>query len=190
VLKIDEVAGSVQVKDYGVITNLTFAANGVKQPSGILPAAGGVIPAPGNPYAPGAGRNLPGMPGMPGASGLPSRPLRTGMPGQADGGAVNPTGGSAAYGSGAYQPPGFAQPQGVAQAAPMSLEEQTILIEAERMRNKDAIASGRAPPLPNTLVTREADAAANAAAGNTGTLNTGAQGPILRRAPSLPPLPQ
>jgi hypothetical protein len=161
VIEIDEKAGSVKVSNAGTVQTLTFEKDGAKLPATPLPAAPAV------PGAPGA-NPIPGLPvarpvPQPAASGNPSFQLPTRIPRLPNAGAqagatpgfsgagVNVNSGSAAMAPG-FQPGNTTTP--AVQTSPqyqvpnpgpqLSLEEQAIMIEANRQRGGPG--SGLLPP--------------------------------------------
>jgi hypothetical protein len=152
VVSIDEANGIVQVDNNGQALTLSFDKDGMKIPSG--PAA----PVPGTPGAPG----LPGQPGIPRPPGMPGMVTAVGMN-------VPQLGSSAARGVPggiASSVPGSVGVAGVGttpsaiperplrtQDRPLSLEEQTIMTEANRMATQEKVNRGLMPPLPPTVLT-------------------------------------
>jgi hypothetical protein len=149
VLDIDEKGGTVKLSDYGVITNVPFAKL-PSTPSGPVNTAGIPTPHPGIPA------HLGGNPAIPQRTipGLPTRTLRTGN-GNNQGasttgaGLTTPglTGGNSSI-------PG--QFQGNSTEAPMTPEEQVILMEAQREQFKSK-GDPRAALLPPTELTSPED---------------------------------
>ena len=146
VLEIDEKAGSVKVSNAGQVATLTFDKNGAK-------AAPSAIVAPGNIPVPMATGNVGSMP-IGGNTNpnlvprtIPTRlprtpqqpPVNSGTQGLAD----NPMG----YSGG---PPAQANTTSYSH---LTGEEQTIMIEVERERNKEAVSKGIMPPPPFTALT-------------------------------------
>ncbi len=191
VLEINEVAGSVKLIYAGVPTTLDFEKDGPKLPS---------TPAPGAPRPPGTPGAVAGIPTpsairpagaspmtpntLPGMRTIPTRNLR--VPG--DGSTSSGYNATPSYGS-----PGAAMdPSGVAgipltgtgsgsAAKPswppepsMSLEEQEIMIEAQRQ-------AGVGAPLPPTSISRQLNASQQPAQEQP-------TGPILPRPPGMPSL--
>lgn len=144
VLEIDVKVGMVKVRNYGVVTNLTFEANGVKLPTtpytpppsliGGIPSPATGIPVPASPqpnaFASTTTTIGAGAGATPGVKTIPSRQLR--LP------------------AAAQTPP----PAQTAQAAPqnqLSVEEQELLLEAEaavRKQNQAANPNPKYPPPP------------------------------------------
>ncbi len=142
VLEINELEGSVKVNESGLVTLLTFDKDGAKLPSTPPPAVplAGVPPAalaPANAYAPTTGSSPVTSFGGAANTGLKPIPTRT---------LRLPTAGGAAPGLDTVTP----QTQAAKQAAPMSREEQIILMEVEREANKNNLSY---PPLPPTPLT-------------------------------------
>lgn len=150
VIEINEVAGSVRIKNHGVEEALTLEKNGMK-PTGSAPAVPG----------------LPGLPGqrLPPPNPIPGQPVTSGIPA--------PTGGSAVttFGSGTTTPqrplrvsamtsgaPGVAgtsraTTQTQSQQPTMTPEEQMVLMEINRAKYKKETDQGLLPPLPPTPIT-------------------------------------
>lgn len=192
VIRIDERAGTVRINYAGTESTLDFTNNGVKVALG-APAPGG---APGGvPRAPGVGGiPAPGTTARPGLA-LPmpmGRSLRTGTPSGAQ--SANQTGVSpTAYG---YQNPSLAGGNltvgGVATANPQTqvnpvnqlpVEQQLVLIEAERERTQQAVSIGAAPPIPPTPISQSTTPTVNQS-------QTTQNRSFPIRAPGLPTLPQ
>lgn len=141
VIEINEIAGSVRIKNHGVEEALTLEKNGMK-PAGSAPAV------PGLPGLPGAPRIPPPIPGRPVTSGIPA-----------------PTGGSTVttFGSGTtpVRPlrvstsgsPGVATPTAQAQHQVLTPESQAALMEVNRALTARQVAEGTMPPLPPTELT-------------------------------------
>jgi hypothetical protein len=144
VLEINIAAGTVRVRNQGVDQLLDMEKNAPKGPPS-APAPGGAapglrgpspIPVP-LPHASPAPSSAP-----PGFSAAPSRQVRTGSAG-------NNAGGAGLQGAG---------PSGLSNQAqdgppPLTLEEQTIMIEVERVRTQAQVDAGDLPPLPPTDLT-------------------------------------
>lgn len=184
VLDIDEVAGNVKLRNGGVEVTLNIDKDGPK----LAPS-----PAPGVPGIPGAVPPVPGIgrtvtPAAPGANPgftMPTRTLR--LP--PAGGGVGNTGSVSPGGIGAGMVPGInpgygATPQNLSSGQPqrswppesnVSLEEQTILMEAQKQ-------AGR---VPAALFPVSGNPGSETPA-NPQTPNT----PTLPRPPGSPPLPQ
>lgn len=148
VLAIDSQARTVKLNNNGTVTNLMltdFITRVTAPVTGPAPGAPGVMPVP----APGMPRPVPqpqaGMVPPPGAQPqlgvgispvqpsqphagitMPSRPVRTATAGLPGAGV-----------------PATAQ-------RPLSMEEQTAIMEVERLRTRDAVSRGEMPPLPPT----------------------------------------
>lgn len=136
VLEIDEKLGSIKFNNFGTVVTLTLEKDGAKLPNTPPPA----VPPPGappgfpppaaaaTPYAPAGGATVTTIGG--GGAGLKSIPTRTlrlpAAPGVAGG----------------------VQPQGTAQTAPLSHEEQMILMEVEREQHKNDANYPPPPPTP------------------------------------------
>jgi hypothetical protein len=165
VLEIDAKEGTVKVNDFGTITTLDFEHNGIKTPTaapgpGAAPQPGGGLALPGaKPFGPagGGGQPIPTirpmrLPLPAGAAALPASGGATpmsasGSPSLALGGTSVPL-----YGS----TPAQAQPQPQAAALPtsqLSAEEQFLMIEANRERQKQLGLDKKLPPLPPTPLT-------------------------------------
>jgi hypothetical protein len=180
VITIDEKAGSVKVNNAGSVQTLTFEKDGAKLPSTPAPAMPGGVPGgvqgiPGLPVA----RPLPGLP----AGGTPNFQLPTRVPRLPGAQAAGATGASLGQ---PVQAPGFLpgnttlgfQNSSAVSPVPstphpqLSLEEQAIMIEA----NRQAGGPGAALLPPTALTPR---------GGETTTPNpTPAQS-----IPSFPPIP-
>jgi len=167
VIDIDEKAGSVKVNNAGSVQTLTFEKDGAKLPSTPAPAAPGV---PGAPQIPGLPAARPGQ--LPATGGTPNFQLPSRVPRIPTAGAQAPgmTGliGSPATGAGgapAYASPGFlpgntttpilqnsgaapSQTQSSVPGTQLSLEEQAIMIEANRQAGGPGAAL-----LPPTMLT-------------------------------------
>jgi hypothetical protein len=157
VLEIDEQAGSVKLKNAGVLATLTFEKDGVKAPGG------------GGPPPPPAGIGMPPTPARAGLSAPPGlrqippplarnlrlpqsasqpqspQPMPTAQPvagGQPFQAVINP-----------FQNNQSSQPQGQAQTETVSPEVQAILIEKARLEHAAEIQQGKYPPLPPTSLT-------------------------------------
>ncbi len=169
VIEIDDKAGSVKVNNAGTIQTLTFEKDGAKLPSTPTPAAPGV---PGAPVIPGlpVNRAVPSAPGTTPTFQLPTRIPRLPAPG-AQASIASPTTGIGSTlpvtGATPTYTPGFlpgntlsAQnpTQTASPAAPSrpqySLEEQQIMIEAERQMGGPTAAL-----LPPTALTPKLNAA-------------------------------
>lgn len=147
VIQVDEKVKSVTVDDFGTPTVLTMDKDSPKTTS---------APAPGGP-PPGA----PAMPSLPSPTGgTPAPPLRT-IPtrslrsqnadasASAGNGMVASAPGFGMASTGAVQPrANTPQPN-----EDLSLEQQMLMIEAERERTKDLVNAGKLPPLPPTPFT-------------------------------------
>jgi hypothetical protein len=137
VLEINEAAGTIKFKNHGTEEIKDLSKDGVKQPTGPAPAMAGLpgVPSPAVPSVPNALTSVP-----PGGSGvttfggnagnvaIPNRPVRT-----------TPSA-SGIVASGTHPP----------EARPMSLEEQTVLIEVQRKLTAEKVQRGELPPLPPT----------------------------------------
>lgn len=153
VVSIDEASGIVQVDNNGQALTLSFDKDGMKIPSG--PAA----PVPGTPGASG----LPGQPGIPRPPGMPGMVTAAGMNAPQFGGTPLARGVSGGVGSSPQGSLGVAGAGTVPSAIPerplrtqdrpLSLEEQTILMEANRMATQEKVNRGLMPPLPPTVLT-------------------------------------
>jgi hypothetical protein len=160
VLDIDEIAGTVKVKNAGVIETVSFKENGVKQAGGGgVPGVPGVPPPAGiNPYAPAPPAAHPAIP-MPNR--IPRLPVSGVTPtaNTAAGGSPYAGAAPAAYGGtatpnirlGNATMPLGSVPSQPAQAQPQMMqvtaEEQRIYMEIERQKNPTG------PPLPPTELT-------------------------------------
>lgn len=138
VLEINAQAGTVRIKYEGTEIPLNFMDNGAKaiapppgQPG--QPGAPGMIPPPGSVGAPPPGFGNPGSNVRP----LPTRTLRLPTPSASAAPAMAP---------------GFGHPNpGLPSAAAqneMSAEQHVIMLELERERTKQQVATGLLPPLP------------------------------------------
>lgn len=134
VLEIDEKLGAIKFNNFGTVVTLTLEKDGAKLPNTPPPA----MPAPGAPppitgYAPPGGNPLPGASvttiggGNTGLKSIPTRTLR--LPSTAGNGV---------------------QTQGTGSAAPLSHEEQIVLMELEREQHKN---DPKYPPPPPTPLT-------------------------------------
>jgi hypothetical protein len=152
VLEINDKVGSVKVNNAGTVQTLTFEKDGAKLPATPAPVAPGVPPAAGG------AASIPGLPGArplpqpPGASPTPSFQLPTRTPRLPQVGSQPSVGGVMLPG---FQGGGAAASQNPSQAAPptpqYSLEEQAIMIEANRLRGGPG-----AELLPPTILTPKA----------------------------------
>jgi hypothetical protein len=164
VLGIDEKSRSVRVNDFGEVTTLTFEKNGPKlatspaqstapvvPTNSNLPVPSPSVPGTANPFTPGSATNS-------GVRSVPTRGLRLPV---SDPGLVSPQTNSAPAAAGIPvlpipplqptpmpAPPISTQPQG-GQAQQLSAEEQMILdeLERERNRNNPLSAPTQQPPL-------------------------------------------
>ena len=151
VLAIDEAAGTVKIDNNGQVDTLNFEKNGVKAPSGPATAPVGV-PGPGGIPRPGMPGGLPMRPGMPMPAG--------GMPGAIGAPPVSALGTAAGTGlAGTTDANGLPARnlRGPTAAEPLSLEEQTIMVEANREMTRNQVQQGLLPPLPPTALTSEQD---------------------------------
>ena len=132
VLEINVAAGTVKIDNNGTVQDLDIAKNAPKAAPGPAPAAG--LPAP-----PPSGGVMPAPPSIPVAPALTSfnRPLRGNGTGQS----------GAIVGAGPNQVGTPTAPE------PLSLEDQTIMIEANRIRYQKQVEAGELPPLPPTDLT-------------------------------------
>jgi hypothetical protein len=183
VLEINTDAGSVKVNNYGTITNLNFADNGIKPPTAPAPAPG---PAPGLPgFVPAPGANPAALPGGAPSFTRPMRPFTTGGAAAA----VAPGAVAPAY-AGGVSLPGFStassaasQPQQDTGPA-LSYEARVALIEAQRQRYKDQ-GSPLANLLPPLAATRALTPGASGSSSGTATPR-----PLTPpRPPTLPLVP-
>jgi hypothetical protein len=159
VVAIDEKAGSVKVLNGGKEFTLTFDKDGSKLPASPPPPMPGTLPGalPGLPPPPSgmmpspmktADMNIPAFPARAVRTGnqsanLPGNALPGGFPGNtAGGGTPLPSFTSAA-------PLQSAQPT----EPQMGLEEQVLMMEAQREITRNQVLSGKLPPLPPTSVT-------------------------------------
>jgi hypothetical protein len=185
VIEINEKLGSVKVSNGGAVQTLTFEKDGAKLPATPAPAAPGAPPPNGAVPIPG----LPVRPGVAPAAGnpsfqLPTRVPRLPTPG-AQASAANFGAGSVASGAGSSVPglylpgntttPVQTQNQPVAPTPQLSLEEQAIMIEANRQAG--GLGSSLLPP---TVLTPHAGPSTPATSGQSPT------GPMF---PSLPGRP-
>lgn len=158
VIEINELAGSVRLRNHGQEETLTLEKHGMK-PTGAAPAIPGV------PVPPGGQRIPPPVP-------VPGQPAAAGIPAPASGSAIT------TFGAGATTPtrplrvsatssgvagPGFGgtaltqphQPTTTPQAQQpaMTAEEQMVLMEINRKLTEDQVKKGLMPPLPPTPLT-------------------------------------
>jgi hypothetical protein len=160
---IDEVSGIVKLNNNGIALTLTLDKDGPKAPSG--PAA----PVPGTP-----GQPVPGQPGIPRPPGMPGMVTTGGANTLPPGIAPTTPGGIAAAGGGV--PTAVANQTSVPQRPlrsqndALTLEQRMVMMEIERERTREAVQSGRMPPIPPTPLTSQQDFDA-----------------IARRAQPLPP---
>jgi hypothetical protein len=165
VLDIDEIAGTVKVKNAGVIETVSFKENGVKQAAGGgVPGVPGVPPPAGiNPYAPAPPAVNPAIP-MPNR--IPRLPVSgvtpTANTAAAAGGSPYAGAAPAAYGGtatpniklGNVTMPLGSVPSQPAPAQPQMMQvtadEQRIHMEVQRQRD---FGNPDAPPLPPTELT-------------------------------------
>jgi hypothetical protein len=168
VVSVDMQTGTVKLNDYGTPLTLNLEKDGAKLPSTPAPVgqpgAPGAVGAAPNPFQPAVG----GLPqGGPGMKSLPTRTLRlppapgagSGAPGADAGNMGTPYYASGGLTGAVPQPQsinttlgGTTQPTGTKNwppEVPMSTEEQTILIEAQREANKN---NPNFPPLPPTAI--------------------------------------
>ncbi len=152
IIAVDVNARTVKLKNSGQETNLALVDFIAKTAA---PAAG---PGPGPPLAPGLPRPQIGVPRIPtpmptpaaaSYGGMPSRPVRTTpqLGNMSRGGF--PTGATGTVPQQAQlqqTEPQQSQPQ-------LTLEEQTVVMEVERLRTQEAVARGDMPPLPPTELT-------------------------------------
>lgn len=140
--EVDEKGGVVKIKNRGVAQTINFKDNAAKS------VAVAAAPAPGAPGAPGAAPGT-GIP-MPKAASVPQETLNRLRNLQRP---VRATDGQS---STAMQPPGMysgqAGIQPTTQPAPLSAEEQMVLMEVERERTRHLVDQGKAPPLPPTVL--------------------------------------
>jgi hypothetical protein len=151
VLEIDEKLGSIKFNNFGTVVTLTLEKDGAKLPNTppvALPPPGVMPPNPvgfappaaaAAPYAPPGGTVTSIGGSSAGLKSIPTRTLR--LP--------------AAGGPGAALQPGTGvQPQAAGQPAPLSHEEQMILMEVEREQHKNDTSY---PPPPPTLLNPSAN---------------------------------
>ena len=163
VLKIDEIAGSVMVKYDGADITLTFEKDGPKGNSSPPPPGG----APGGGMAPpGVGPASAGMNSGGGLGPMPTRALR--MPTSGGASSANATeGGVSSPGYGVAGSAATAsQGQSGNASPPLTAEESTAIIEAQRQHYKD-IGSPIANLFPPTPLTPARDAADESGANDT-----------------------
>jgi hypothetical protein len=151
VLQIDEIAGTVKLKNHGTLQSLNFTNDGAKLVNVPPPP-----PAPGMPQSipnPGGISGNPAVPGNTALRTIPPRAMR--LPptpnagGQQPGTTPSPMPG--AYGSAIAQPNSYVtQPD-----TQLSHEQQMIMIEVERERTRDAVSKGLMPPPPHTPITQD-----------------------------------
>ncbi|HYG21977.1 MAG TPA: hypothetical protein VEH04_04280 [Verrucomicrobiae bacterium] len=145
---IDVQGGKVVVDNNGITETLDFVNNGAKLLASAAPASStpGVIPPP---AGPGAGNATGGLPNLPRP--MPSRQVRTGGPSDAAIGSNNTTAGQAAA-SAALQ---FQNP--------VSPDEQTAMIELQRLHLQDQGKHEEAALFPMTELTPAPEGAENPA---------------------------
>jgi hypothetical protein len=150
VLNIDETAGSVKVKNHGVVQTLDFVNDGNK-----LPAASS-LPQPGAPPGMAPGARPPAMPQAalgPGMRQIPPRPLRAAPSPGIGQQTASSAGASAAYGGA----PNAGFMGGTTATAPqqqqITPEEQTLMFEAQRAELLDKGNSEVANLIPPTELT-------------------------------------
>ena len=191
VLEIDDKNGNVKLNNAGTIVTLNIDKDGPKLPTTPMAGVPGAPPAPGGvpiPHAPGANpmHNFsPESGGRPNFT-MPTRTLR--LPPTSAGGspsAYNPmftptpiSPGSSPVSQSVQQQQALQQQQ--QQQPAQSLEEQILMMEAEREANKN---NPKFPPLPPTVATPSQDQTPSAPV-------TQPSGPGLPRPPGLPPVPQ
>lgn len=192
VLQIDERHGLVKINYAGIVSTLDFTNNGAKAIAAApvaLPAGVPGQPPPGGIPAPAPGAITRPLPAAPGTVPMPTRTLR--LPTATPTGTVAPgtTPGYSGVGSagGVYTanqyasanvlttPPGTTPTTTAATTWQNSVpvEQQFIMVEAERERTRNAVASGMLPPLPPTPLTQPGSA--------------GVQQPVQQQMPQLPP---
>ena len=192
VIDIDEVGGNVKLRNAGVEVTLNIDKDGPKlasTPAPIPGLPGAPMPGGAIPPVPGAARGMtpPSATGNPGFT-MPTRSLR--LPPAGGAGAANAN-------TGAAMPAGFVpgvnpsyNPNVSAQQSKnwppesnVSLEEQKILIEAQRQQYLEQGNRAAAGLLPTTDLTGGLN--------SSGSQNSGANtGSGLPRPPGSPPLPQ
>ncbi len=191
VLEIDDKAWSVKVNNAGSVQTLTFEKDGAKLPSTPAPAAPPANGAPQIPGLPGA-RLLPQPPGAAGAPTfqLPTRIPRLPTPGsQASDAGLGSAGSSPSYGApgflpgntstSAFQSSSAGSSQAATPTTQYSLEEQAIMIEANRQRGGPGAAL-----LPPTILTPKLNEGTT-----TPAQNSGSQNPMLPPVPGRPMTP-
>lgn len=191
VIDIDEKAGSVKVNNGGTVQTLTFEKDGAKLPATTAPAVLGV-PALGTPQIPGLPITRPGQQpatGMPNFQ-LPARVTR--LPTAGAQASLTPGSGMApAYGTPGFLPgntttpvlqnsgPTPAQTQSTVSGGQLTLEEQAIMIEANRQ-----LGGPGAALLPPTMLTPKSGAESPG-----GTAAGQPQNPMLPMPGRIPPGP-
>jgi hypothetical protein len=178
VLEIDEKAGSIKFNNYGTVVTLTLEKDGPKQSNTPPPGGVGAVGAYGVPQqhannlavpAGGAGTVTTfGGSSSAGLQNIPQRSIRS---------AGSMTPGQPGFSGGIAAPGGY-QTQIPQQQQQLSREEQVLMMEIERERTKQHVASGDLPPLPPTELT-------------PGGASPTAPAPVTQQpnAPNLPPLP-
>lgn len=134
VLEINVAAGTVKIENNGTVQDLDMTKNAPKS-TGVPPPAPAGLPVP--PPRPGSMVPVPPGPGAVPAVTTFGRPMR----------------GASGANSGAVVGGGPGQLGAPAEPQPLSLEDQTILIEANRLRYQKQVEAGELPPLPPTDLT-------------------------------------
>jgi hypothetical protein len=154
VLEIDFKAGSVKVRISGVEKVMTFDADGLKNPTG-------PVPAPGAPGVPGMPQGMPGMPNVaapnlppgvvqPGVPGAIPRVMAPGSPATASASAPGTT--AALDINSQFRYPSRAVRVQAEQQAQAQHDQSVIMMELHREVNRDQITRGSFPPLPPTVL--------------------------------------
>jgi len=136
VLAINIATATVRINNNGTTQDLDLEKDAPKS----APAAAPAIPVPGQPGAIPVPR--PAVLPVPNGVANFARPIRGGGPA-----AANPGSTADAQGVPGAGPAGLAAPQA---PPPLSLEEQEVMIEVNRMRDANKIATGDLPPYPPT----------------------------------------
>jgi hypothetical protein len=154
VVEIDEVSKSVKIRNSGIETVLTFASHGIAPPAA----------SPAGPATPGTIPGVPGLPGIPNpnAAAAPANAITPAMIAAGTGGGTSirtipprtPRGaqadttvqytGALAQRYGLSQPGSGSVPQPAVQESHLSSEEQTLLMELNRVANPHL----KLPPTP------------------------------------------
>ncbi len=196
VVKIDEKAQTVEVTFGGSPFTLNFTDNGVKgsATTGAPPPSGNPFGQPGGIPSPTGGRPFPPRAmRLPTPNGSPGAPVPVGE-NQAPSSSAG-IGGAPTVAANGVALPGFGSnpTQNLPQngidpsVANMEPEAYAALLEVERERTKQQVLDGTMPPLPTTRYTPPGAVGSLEEAPQPTVPNQQPTGPMLRRAPSIPP---